>query len=580
MPLRYAIEVLTDGSELSGSACLLLAVYRQSTLVARYALSGLPDATARISADQRIALHSIQAVFGRRHALDGVPAWLIAGYEAGCEAVTVVSDDERLEERIQLVVGHHAHPTVKVCTIADAPGWFQVYQDRIIEVHAYYHQSSMAYIYTLLDCGKTILVVHEHTPIPTTLPRDRVIVGICLECDAVPLSSSNLPSSIATRWFTTLSTNQDARLLVRARQQAQAWHAADAEHFEWLETNEKHEPNHHRLRTGATLWLDTWQVDDRTLDLLSSSFSSADRDDWPSRYDFDATVVYDENEIDLDDATTMRLVCLGTGCAKPSPYRGASAYALLCNESSALVLEAGEGFVLQWQRHVAQELLSIRAIWISHAHFDHYGGLVPLLSAMHAQRQSSESKRSRVEVPLVIANDKVLKFLRLSFDKPSDYYQSISTSRDRPRAAQALVDLYSEIMAFENVPVDHGCADAFGFVMGLQGGDQPFILCFSGDTKPCQRLLDACRRHARLAGKECIDLLLHEATFHGNEQALSGKKNHSTVSDVLAMAKELRPGRTVLTHFSQRYDSPPEQDFAATDTCCFPAFDGLLITLY
>ena len=52
------------------------------------------------------------------------------------------------------------------------------------------------------------------------------------------------------------------------------------------------------------------------------------------------------------------------------------------------MIECGEGFVTQLQRHLPpnmelkEQLTKIRVIWISHAHLDHYGGLPSLLRAI------------------------------------------------------------------------------------------------------------------------------------------------------------------------------------------------------
>jgi hypothetical protein len=103
------------------------------------------------------------------------------------------------------------------------------------------------------------------------------------------------------------------------------------------------------------------------------------------------TPLDDENQIDLDDClgdddkdanapqtaatddsaetVSVDLLCLGTGCAAPSPHRGASGYAILINPTTALAIDAGEGFVTQWNRHAQriQCLSTIRIVWISHA---------------------------------------------------------------------------------------------------------------------------------------------------------------------------------------------------------------------
>jgi hypothetical protein len=69
------------------------------------------------------------------------------------------------------------------------------------------------------------------------------------------------------------------------------------------------------------------------------------------------------------EAPSVDLLCLGTGCAAPSPHRGSSGYALLLDPTTTLAIDAGEGFVTQWNRHAQHRrcLSTIRVIWISHA---------------------------------------------------------------------------------------------------------------------------------------------------------------------------------------------------------------------
>jgi hypothetical protein len=82
----------------------------------------------------------------------------------------------------------------------------------------------------------------------------------------------------------------------------------------------------------------------------------------------------DENEDEALEADTF-LQILGTGCAAPSPHRNASAQVLVL-QGRSILLDAGEGTAIQWDRHLHQtSMASIGIIWISHAHWDHFGGM-------------------------------------------------------------------------------------------------------------------------------------------------------------------------------------------------------------
>ena len=84
---------------------------------------------------------------------------------------------------------------------------------------------------------------------------------------------------------------------------------------------------------------------------------------------------------------------------------------------------------------------------------------------------------------------------------------------------------------------------------------KPFLLCYSGDTRPSSELIKACQFYSRLYGRCGIDLLLHEATFADTEIVMCVQKKHSTVTEALGVAAQVGADRTLLTHFSQRYNS-------------------------
>ncbi len=121
----------------------------------------------------------------------------------------------------------------------------------------------------------------------------------------------------------------------------------------------------------------------------------------------------------INETNAASILVLGTGCASPSPLRGSSGYALLLptmikqNNAGQLknslvlsaIIECGEGSLLTMIRHLQimkpppmltnnhpktldmSFLFSIRLIWISHAHLDHYSELPLLLHTMHTNRR-------------------------------------------------------------------------------------------------------------------------------------------------------------------------------------------------
>jgi ribonuclease BN (tRNA processing enzyme) len=475
----------------------------------------------------------------------------------------------------------------------------------------------------------------------------------------LPLSHDN--SSVSTLFLVPPSGNanstSDPGLLVRAQQQTRDWRQncdPDLLHcFPYLlpekvsnglNSNLGSSPinglDHARilLQTGSSIVTDIQQIvgregndEDRHLtarivdrnqqrmhrqsilknEVLESTVLSANRNNWPSILrEFllpvtDAGIHRDENEIDLDnleesndsEETVPQLLVLGTGCASPSPYRGASGYALLLPAhpsnglpaTIALAVEVGEGYCTQWHRYAGgHSFATIYVIWISHAHWDHYGGLVNLILRIRQCRDQTTnlagSKKERLfkkqktsdcgmrsdqvtllpeDCPIVVAPAKVLKYLNLIFGKSDSYYKAMNLE-DAAMAKTSLehlaINSSNPILHWRNVRVDHSCI-AFGFILVLQFGQgtTPYLLCYSGDTRPCRDFVKNCRtvvKQYKANGR--VDFLLHEATFDESESHMSISKKHSTTKEAVMVGRDVDAERLLLTHFSQRYDSVPD----------------------
>jgi ribonuclease Z len=71
-------------------------------------------------------------------------------------------------------------------------------------------------------------------------------------------------------------------------------------------------------------------------------------------------------------------------------------------------------------------------------------------------------------------------------------------------------------------------------------------LALSGDTRPCDALVEAARQ---------ADVLIHESTFSDDDQARALETRHSTAREAGRVAQQAAARRLILTHLSSRYDT-------------------------
>lgn len=126
-----------------------------------------------------------------------------------------------------------------------------------------------------------------------------------------------------------------------------------------------------------------------------------------------------------------------------------------------------------------------------------------------------------------------------------------------------------------SVPVVH-CPQAFGVVLQAasrnNNGNKTvpgWKLVYSGDTRPCQALIDAA----------CgATVLIHEATFDDSMPEEAVSKNHSLTKEAIEVGASAGAYRIILTHFSQRYPKIPVFDESYMDRTCI-AFDLMTVNL-
>ncbi len=152
----------------------------------------------------------------------------------------------------------------------------------------------------------------------------------------------------------------------------------------------------------------------------------------------------------------------------------------------------------------------------------------------------------------------------------------IEAQRPTSPGAHEMNQMLNQVMGVKKIlaiEVDH-CTDSFGclIVSQKERGDEDGFgrIFYSGDTVPCQNVLNYCQN---------VTLLIHEATF---EDALANDakwKKHTTIGQAIEIGQKVNAWRTILTHFSPRYQKIAEITERNFETKTMVAFDHMRIKL-
>eukprot|EP00474_Spongospora_subterranea_P005697 CRZ06155.1 hypothetical protein [Spongospora subterranea] len=271
-----------------------------------------------------------------------------------------------------------------------------------------------------------------------------------------------------------------------------------------------------------------------------------------------ATAHQAQRSLPVAPSMSPTLTFLGTGAAAPSKYRSSSAIDLLIPSYGVrLLIDCGEGALGQMHRIIPEKefpsyMASLRVVWISHKHADHHVGL---LNVLRSRRQHTANDVT------VIAPSTVLEWMR-SFVANADDDIRCHLVDCRDALASTILSPFG-ITCLQSVPVLH-CSNSFGLVLDHCDG---WRFVYSGDTRPCQALIDA--------GSNAT-VLVHEATFEDDLQDEAILKKHCTTKEALDVGRQMNAAETILTHFSQRYPKIPTATTVAAASSCV-AFDLMRI---
>ena len=250
----------------------------------------------------------------------------------------------------------------------------------------------------------------------------------------------------------------------------------------------------------------------------------------------------------------MKITVLGSGTSIPHQKRSSSGYWLetscgtLLLDCSASVIHRMTEENLDWA--------NLDAIWISHFHLDHCGGLAPFLAGT---KHSAAMKRRKK--PLRIFGPFGLKGLMARFDAVNNY-----RLLEQPFPVEVIE--IEELETFELLPGVEAIAMKTphtdeSHALHIRNGDKTLV--YSADTGFDEKI-------AAFASK--VDLFILECTFVKDKPA----KKHLELAEAMFLIRKARPNSAMLTHFYPEWDEVDfDAEVARFSPMCevFEAIDGL-----
>lgn len=254
----------------------------------------------------------------------------------------------------------------------------------------------------------------------------------------------------------------------------------------------------------------------------------------------------------------MKLTVLGSGTSVPHPDRASAAHWLETSGGSLLLDISADA-----AHRMAEERLdwsNLDAIWVSHFHLDHLGGLPTFLfGSKWAPQTQSRTKPLRIFGPTGL--ERIMK--------------TISDSNQYPLFEQPFPLEIVEVAPEQKFQILPGVsADTFktphtGESLALRLKDEGSItFVYTSDTGFSENL-------ARFADK--VDLLLMECSFRRNKPV----EKHLELADAMKLAEMCGARKVVLAHLYPEWDGV---DLEAEARRLWPgetiaAFDGLQVEI-
>ena len=292
---------------------------------------------------------------------------------------------------------------------------------------------------------------------------------------------------------------------------------------------------------------------------------------------------------------------LGTSAATPTIDRNVAGLAVQ-REGETLLFDCGEGNQRQMMRFGVG--FSFREIFFTHYHADHLLGVTGLLRTMGLQDRSAPvilygpKGAQRVLGAAISLGIERNKFpIDIVEIKPGDRlarddYEIVvfETEHRADTVGYALVEhtrlgrfnpdrarelgipegpFWGQLHKGKTITLPDGRIVGPAELVGSPRAGRRVV--YTGDTRPHLSVIEASRG---------ADLLVHEATFGGDEMERAQETGHSTAAEAARVALEAGARRLVLTHISSRY-SRDAAELLAEARSVFPetviARDGMTV---
>ena len=226
----------------------------------------------------------------------------------------------------------------------------------------------------------------------------------------------------------------------------------------------------------------------------------------------------------------MKLTVLGSGTSVPHAKRSSSGY-WLETTGGTILLDCSPSSI----QRMAEEKLdwaNLDAIWISHFHLDHCGGLAPFLFGIkHASATQERAK------PLRIFGGVGLRDLVEKFDAAGNYRLLKQRFPVEIVEVEAL-EPFEIVAGVEAVTLDTPHTPESRSIH-IRGGDKTMV--FSSDTGFDKALA---------AFANGVDLLVIECSFVRDKPV----EKHLELSEAMFLIRKSQPKQAMLTHFYPEWD--------------------------